>query len=85
MNWYKKAQLNPEVFYLDNFLIIDAEKLATGANVHLLRNLVTNYQLSTIRLNNKQYRTIKEKKELIEQRNISEQQIKDIIYKKKKI
>ena len=86
MNWYKKAQQNPEVFYLDNFLILDAEKLATGANLHLLRKLVINYQLSTTKLNNKQYRTIEEKKELINMRNNSEQQIKNIIYpiKKKK-
>ncbi len=54
-NWYKKSQQlnNPEFYYLDNFLIMDAEKLATGANVHLLRNLVSVYQTSTIHLNNK--------------------------------
>ena len=48
----------------------------------MLRNLVNNYTLSTIRLNKKQYKTLEEKKNLIERRNNSEQQIKDIIYKR---
>ncbi len=79
MNWYKKAQLDYPEYYYDNFLLIDAEKLATGANIHDLRTLIANYKIATNFLNKKEYVDLEHKEILIEMRNNSEQKLKNFI------
>ncbi len=78
-NWYKKAQLNNPEYYLDNFLLVEAEKAATGANIHSIRKYEQGYLSATIALNDKNYKTLKEKESLINMRNNSEQKLKDFI------
>ena len=78
-NWYKITQSNEPEYYLDNFLLIEAEKAATGANIHHLRTLMANYKIFTQALNKKKYENLEHKNFLITARNNSEQKLKDFI------